>query len=57
MPVTEAQFHQLIDFTKKKGVHFYDLQMELADHKVFVINPFGVILFLRQHTVSSLIIR
>lgn len=32
MALTDAQIEQLFAFTKKKLVHYYDLQVELVDH-------------------------
>ena len=32
MPLTEKQVEQLFEFTKKKYVQYYDLQVELVDH-------------------------
>jgi len=32
MPLTNQQIDQLFAFTRKKYVHYYDLQVELADH-------------------------
>ncbi len=32
MPLTEQQIEELFTFTRKKYVHYYDLQQELVDH-------------------------
>lgn len=32
MTLTKAQIEQLFEFTRKKYVHFYDVQVELVDH-------------------------
>lgn len=32
MKLNDDQIQSLFDFTKKKLVHFYDLQIELVDH-------------------------
>ncbi len=31
-PLSKAQIEQLFEFTRKKYVHFYDVQVELVDH-------------------------
>lgn len=31
-PLSKAQIEQLLEFTKKKYVQFYDLQVEVVDH-------------------------